>query len=167
MNEAVGRRWIDRLHDLANLVDVNLVRELRPENDSCFRIVAPDRARRFDAGKLRHLNVEDANFGFVLERKGHGFFPIRSFEHWRVRREVALKYLAQISALGDVVFQFSSPAAPVASERGARSFLVVAQSKSIGGRGARGHRADEGPNHFPARRADRLSGRTAKSDSIH
>src|SRR5207248_10948084 len=73
----------------------------------------------------------------------------------------------RVDGVGDVDFQFSSPSASVASERGARSFLVVAQSKSIAGRGARGHRADEGPNHFPARRADRLSGRTAKSDSIH
>src|SRR5256885_15071287 len=64
VNEAIRGRRIDGLYDLANLVDVNLVRKLSPENDACFRKVAPDRARRFDTGKLRHLNVEDAHLRF-------------------------------------------------------------------------------------------------------
>src|SRR6266568_7949151 len=45
VNKAVSRRRVDRLNDLANLVDVNLVRELRPKNNSRIGIFAPDRAR--------------------------------------------------------------------------------------------------------------------------
>jgi hypothetical protein len=80
------------------------MRELRPENDPRLRIFAPDGPRRFDAGELGHLNVEDADFGFVLERERNGFFTVARFQHRRVRREIALEYLAQVSALGHIIF---------------------------------------------------------------
>ena len=104
MNESVSRRRIDRLHDLANFVNVDLVRKLRPENNSRLWIFAPDRARRFYSGKLRHLNVENADLGFILERHRHCLFSVGRFQHRLMRWKIALKYLAQVSALGHIVF---------------------------------------------------------------
>src|SRR5437762_12294616 len=104
MNKTVSRRRIDRLYDLANFIDVNLMWELRPENDSRLRIFAPDRARGFHARKLWHLNVEDANLGFIFQRHCDRLFSICRFQNRLMRRKVALKYLAQVSALGHVIF---------------------------------------------------------------
>src|SRR5687767_1549659 len=104
MNEAVSRRWIDRFDDFANLVDVDLVRKLRPEDDARSGKVAPDRARRFDAGKLWHLDVEDADIRLFAERELHSLLAVRCLKYGYVRRKLFLQNLAQVVALGHVVF---------------------------------------------------------------
>src|SRR4030095_9488099 len=58
VNETVSGWRIDGLDDLADLVDVDLVWKLRPENDSRRGKVAPDCSRRFHPREFRHLNVE-------------------------------------------------------------------------------------------------------------
>ena len=52
VNEAVAGGGSTDFYDLADLVDVDLVRKLRPEDDARGREVAPDRARRFHAREL-------------------------------------------------------------------------------------------------------------------
>jgi hypothetical protein len=67
VDEAVGRLRLDGADDFANLVDVNLVRELRPEDDARRRELAPDGAGRLDAGEPRHLDVEHAQLRPLAE----------------------------------------------------------------------------------------------------
>src|SRR6476660_2532335 len=104
MNEAVCRRWIDRLHDLANLVDVNLVWELCPEDDARGREVAPDGPRGFHAGKLWHLDVEYADLRLFAERDFHGLFTVTGLEDGNVRWKLLFENLAEVMALGHVIF---------------------------------------------------------------
>ena len=104
MNETISRRRIDGLDDLANLIDVNFMRELGPENDARRGKVAPDRASRFHARKLRHLNIQNAHLWFVLQRELHGLLTVTGFEHRRVIGKLALQNLAQVMPLGYVVF---------------------------------------------------------------
>src|SRR5256885_249908 len=57
-----------------------------------------------DNKELRHLNVEDANLRPVFQRQRHCLFTVTSFEYRLMRRKVTLEYLAQVSALGHIVF---------------------------------------------------------------
>ena len=104
MYEAIGRRWIDRLHDLANLVDVNLVWKLCPEDDARGREVAPDSPRGFHAGELGHLDVEYTDVGLLSERDFHGLFAVASLENRDVRRKFLFENLTQVMTLGHVIF---------------------------------------------------------------
>ena len=92
-------------NDLADLVDVNLVGKLRPEDYACPGELAPDGPRRFHAREFRHLNVENADFRLVLKSEFHRLFAISGFYYWLMRRELFLKNLAQIVPLRYVVFR--------------------------------------------------------------
>src|SRR5205085_2757795 len=94
VNETVSRWRIDRLDDFANLVDVDLVWKLRPENDARGRKVAPDGARGFHAREFWHLDVEDADVGFLAKRKLDSLFAVFGFEHGDVRGKLFFEYLA-------------------------------------------------------------------------
>ena len=104
MNKTVGRRRIDRLYDLADLVDVDLVWKLRPENDARGWEVAPDSAGGFNALELWHLDVENAHVWFLAERDFHGLLAVPRFEDRNVRRKLFLENLAEVVALGHVIF---------------------------------------------------------------
>src|SRR6185295_17388628 len=106
MNETVRRRRLDRLDDLSNLVDVDLVRELSPEDDARRRKAAPDRARGFYAREPRHLNIEHAQFRSMLERELDCLFAVSRFDDRQVRRELPLEEFAQVATLGHVVFGY-------------------------------------------------------------
>ena len=104
MNEAVGRRWVDRLYDLSNLVDIDLVRKLRPEDDARSREVAPDGARGLNARELRHLDIENANVRSLIQGEFDGLFAVAGFENGNVRRKLLFENLAEVMALGHVIF---------------------------------------------------------------
>src|SRR6185369_10408423 len=99
IDEAVGRRRVDRLDDAANLVDINFVRELRPEDDAGLRETAPDSARRFNARQLRHLYVHHAKLRAVLQGKLDGLLAVAGFDDRRVGDEFALQQFAQVTSL--------------------------------------------------------------------
>jgi hypothetical protein len=80
------------------------VGKLRPENDARRRQFSPNSARGFYAGKLWHLNVENGDRRLVLERKLHRLFAIGGFNDRRVRGKLFPQNLAQVVALGHVVF---------------------------------------------------------------
>ena len=80
------------------------MRKLGPENDPRGGKVAPDRPRGFHSGKLGHLNVENTNRGFVLQRQHDRVFSVTGFKNRLVRRKITLEYFAQVIALGDIVF---------------------------------------------------------------
>jgi hypothetical protein len=66
--------------------------------------VAPDGARRLHPRQARHLYVEDAQLGALLQRHGDGLLAVGGLDDGAVGGELALQQLAQVAALRDVVF---------------------------------------------------------------
>src|ERR1044072_4278741 len=79
--EAVCGLRLDRAEYLANLVDVNLVGELSPEDDSRGWELAPHGARGLHAGEPRHLYVQDAQLGPRLQCERDGLLAVGGFNH--------------------------------------------------------------------------------------
>src|SRR5262249_7238350 len=104
INEAVSGRRLDAAHDLADLVDIDFVRELSPEDYSGLRETLPDRARRFDARQAGHLNVEDAELRAFGQSRLDYALSVGGFEDRSVFGELAFEQFAQVSALRHIIF---------------------------------------------------------------
>jgi hypothetical protein len=104
MDEPVCRLRLNGFQNLPDLVDVDLVRELSPEDDSRFREAAPDGAGRLYARQSGHLNVKYAEVGAMLQREIDSNLSILGFDDGGVPGEFSFEQLAQVMALGDIIF---------------------------------------------------------------
>src|SRR5262249_32227763 len=104
MDKTVSWWRVDRLHNLPNFINVYLVRKLSPKDYASAGKLAPDRACRLNARKLRHLDVENTDVGFMLEGELYGLLSVSGFDHRCMAREFFFQNLSQVVPLGDVVF---------------------------------------------------------------
>src|SRR5690349_12533957 len=104
MNKTVGRLRLDSADHLSDLIYVDLVRKLCPEDDAGFRIFPPDASGDFNTGKLWHLNVKDGKRRARFKCKTHGGFPIARLDKWHMGRKTLREQISQVSALGFVIF---------------------------------------------------------------
>src|SRR5262245_23006513 len=104
MDESVRRLRLNRFENLSYLIYIDFMRELGPEDDSGLWKTLPNRPRCLDSRQPRHLDVEYAQVGAMLERQIHRRLPIFGLYDGRMFCELSLKQFAQVMALSDVIF---------------------------------------------------------------
>jgi len=80
------------------------MRKLRPENNAGRGKVSPDGARGFDARELRHLYVEDADRGLVLQGQLYSLFASAASITGACAPNSRSRISRQVVALRHVVF---------------------------------------------------------------